>query len=272
MGLVIQFWRDFQLWETSSKLAFLLALAFFPPLLWFVLSTQDEARTFALISLAALGLTLQVIVLWGNRHMVTPYTKAQRAFLAGDLARAQELLEGVLDSARARQRPVSVDTYVLLGNVYRQQGNLVQSEAILARAVSEAPDYHFALYGYGKTLLAMGDYGEALTRIKNSLSLGAPSVVQFDVGHVAFRLGDWQEASTMLKAVLPTLDEPHRILMAKHLLNRMARATFALDDSLLEGLPLWEREARLYVQTPYGQALLEDVRAWQTQTHDTKGG
>jgi tetratricopeptide (TPR) repeat protein len=272
MGLVIQFWRDFQLWETSSKLAFFFALALFPPLLWLVLNTQDNARTIGLISLAGLGLTLQVIVLWGNRHMVTPYTKAQRAFLSGDLARAQELLEGMVESARARQRPVSVDTYVLLGNVYRQQGNLVQSEAILARAVDEAPDYHFALYGYGKTLLAMGNYHEALTRIKNSLSLGAPSVVQFDVGHVAFRLGDWQEAGTMLEAVLPTLDEPHRILMAKHLLNCMARATFALDDVVPLGMPLWEREARLYAHTPYGQALLADVRAWQKQSQDTRKG
>ncbi len=262
MGIALQFWQDFKQWDTPSRMAFFIALVLMFPLMAIAINTQDRTQSLAFVGLVGLAIVLQIIVMWGNRHMITTYTRAQRAMMAGDLVTAQQLLEGIVARGHSVSRPISIDVYVLLGNIYRQLGHLSQSETMLTRAIENSPEYHFAVYGFGKTMLAQGNYHEALTRIKKSLSLGAPSVVQFDIGHVAFRLGDFVTAKEALEGVLDTLDEPYRLLMAHHLLNQINATPVSLETFLTDGLPLWEREAGLYMATSYGKDLASDVAHW----------
>lgn len=263
MGILIQFLQDFKQWEKSSQWALGLAFALMGVVGAIALTGQESLRTPSLVGLIGLGIVAQGIVLWGNRHLVTDYTQAQRAFLEGDFNRVKMLLEAMIARSQTQKKPISADVYVLLGNAYRQLGDLVSSEHRLRIAVTQNDDYAFALYGLGRTFFAMGNYQEAVTTIMKSLRMGAPSVVQFDLGHVAFRAGQIETAKEALKAVLTELDTPARTLMAHHILNQCGETVTPLSPWLDAGLPFWAEEASRFAQTPYGEAITQDVLYWQ---------
>lgn len=264
MGLLWQFWQTAQQWDTPSKVAFVLACGLLVVVGGAMLTVDGNTRTPTIVGFVGLLFVLQMIVLWGNRHMVTPYTTAQRAFMAGDFVRACAALEAWLMPTPENLASLAHkhnDGVVLLGNVYRQLGDLAHSETLLTHAVTTRPHSHFAWYGLGRTQLAMGKYQESLTSIKKSLSQGAPSVIQFDIGHVSVRLGDAVAAQEHLQAVFASLNEAHRQLMAQWWLHQAAQMPAPSQALLVAGLPFWQEEIKRFAGTPYAQALVQDVDA-----------
>ena len=249
----------FRVWDRPTRIAFTLALvllgisialAFFGPL---------DVRQPALIGAGGLFIVSQVLIMWGNRNMVTPYTRAQHAFLEGDFQSARDLLDAVRSNGKADVRDLT-----LLGNTYRQLGQLDASEDSLTEALRLRPNHHFPLYGFGRTLLIQGRYTEAVDTITRALEAGAPPVIQVDLGDAYFRQGVWEEARVTLKGVRPLVIEPHRALMVDYLLYRLEQGEPPAPAIIEAGLPYWQAESERFRHTPYGQALVDDVRQLQT--------
>jgi len=245
-------------WDRTSRAALLLAIVLLLVDLFFIAFGPVSARTPAMIGLFGLVIAIQIIILWANRGMVTPYTRAQRHFLAENFESAREILEDL----RAKDK-ADVRALTLLGNTYRQLGALTESEAVLREALAIQPNHHFPLYGFGRTLLVQGNYAEAAEVIRQSLSVGAPQIVQLDAGEALYRAGDREAAREMLEAALPSSDEPQRRLMAEYLLYKLGVGDVPAVTLLEEGLPYWEAHAERYDQTIYGQNLADDIRAMQ---------
>jgi tetratricopeptide (TPR) repeat protein len=201
----------------------------------------------------------QIVIMWGNRGMVTPYTKAQRAYLAEDFVTARQVLEVLHANGKADYRDLT-----LLGNTYRQFGYLGKSEEVLTEALQLRPNHHFPLYGFGRTLLVQGRYAEAIDALQRALAAGAPSVVQFDLGDACFRHEEWEQARRVLEGVTSLTEEPHRALMAAYLLYRLEAGEPPSAELVEAGLSYWRAECERFRQTSYGQALANDVRYMQT--------
>lgn len=254
-GILFDLWQQIQQWDRASQLALLLA-AILWLLVGIVFVTQPELRTPATIGLVGLTIAMQAVVLWGNRGMVTPYTQAQREFMAGDFVAARETLLSLL---RSDDTP-DVDAYVLLGNTYRHLSQLDESEDALRQALQRRPDYHFPLYGLGRTLLAQGHYAAAADAIQQALEAGAPSIVAFDLAHIEYRRGNAAASLDWLRR-MPTPDEPYRNLMTAYLLHKLGSADAPSAYVIDEGLPFWEAEAARFSHTPYGADIAQDVAA-----------
>lgn len=254
-GILFDLWQQIQQWDRASQVALALAAG-----LWLVVGAvfvaQSDLRTSATIGLVGLTIAMQMIVLWGNRGMVTPYTQAQREFMAGDFIAARETLLSLVNSD---DKP-DVNAYVLLGNTYRHLSQLAESENALRQALQRRPDYHFPLYGLGRTLLAQGRYAEAEDAIQQALDAGAPTIVAFDLAHVAYRQGDDTAALDWLRR-MPAPDEPYRNLMSAYLLHKLGSADAPSARVIDEGLPFWEAEAERFSHTPYGADISQDVAA-----------
>lgn len=262
MGILIRFWEDVRRWDKPTQIGFALALILAIVAGGLALGGAEAIRRPAAIAGVGLVLIAQMLVMWGNRHMVTRYTQAQRLVLAGDFEQARQELLALMSEAQTRGKKPRIDAIALLGNVYRHLGDLEQSEQVLKQALAREPEYHFPVYGLGRTYLAQGRYQEAVTFIKKSLSLGAPPVVQFDLGHAAYRYNELETARTALaEALTHEPIEPHRRLMAMYLLDKMGAEGSDIPNATLiqEGIAFWRAEAERYAQTPYGQALLEDI-------------
>ena len=158
MGLLFRFFAQFRLWDTPTKAGFAIAAVMLFFLIGLAMAGIQTISNAAWIGVAAMLFTMQLIVLWGNRHMVTPYTQAQRSALQGDFAAARDILATYIEE----EKNPPADALTLLGNVYRNLGDTDKSKAILTEAVQKAPAYHFSLYGYGRTLLVTGDYSQAM--------------------------------------------------------------------------------------------------------------
>lgn len=250
-------WREMlRDWDRPSRAAFLIALALILVMLVVASLGPAALRQPALIAAGGLFIIAQIIVMWGNRGMVTPYTRAQRAYVAGDLETARSLLEAQRASGQA-----DVQALTLLGNTYRQSGRLDDSAAVLQEALDLRPGHYFPLIGFGRTLLAMGHYGEAAEILEKALFAGAPQVVQFDVGEIRYRQGLRDEAVELLQSARPFLREPYHIMMAEYLLFQSGAAEQPPRELIERGLPFWEASAERFHDTPYGQALLQDVRS-----------
>ncbi len=193
--------------------------------------------------------------MWGNRGMVTPFTKAQRHFLAGEFEAARDILE----SLRARGR-ADFEALTLLGNTYRQLGMLDRSEAILHDALQTGPEHHFPLYGFGRTLLAQGHYTEAAGYIQRAFDAGAPPVTRFDLAHALYRQGETAQALHWLEAAREVIDAPYRLLMIDYLRYRLGAGERPSPEVIEAGLPYWRASAERFAHTPYGRALDEDVQ------------
>lgn len=245
-------WSRFSQWETTAQVALLLALLLLLLSSGALLAGPDDLRQPALIGTAGLIIVIQFIFLWANRGMVTPYTRAQRAFLAEDFEHAALILDELRQRGKADYRALT-----LLGNAYRQMGRLPESSAALAEALAIQPNHHFPLYGFGRTLHVEGRYAEAAAAFEQALAAGAPDIVRLDLGEVYFRQGRAAEAAATLNQT--QTDEPHRLLMKAYVLYRLGAGAFP-DAGLVEvGLPYWRASAERFSATPYGQQLAEDI-------------
>lgn len=249
---------SFRLWERTSQIAFGLALLLLVIVAAAYLSGAENLRQPSAIGVFGLLIILQIIILWANRGMVTPYTQAQRHYLAGNFAEAIRLLEGVRQAGKADVRALT-----LLGNTYRQEGHLEESEAVLREALELQPNHHFSLYGFGRTLMVMGRYAEASEVFIQAHEAGAPEIVRLDLGEAFYRQGETQQALEWLMSAEPAAYEPYQALMLAYLTYRLGQGQPPASDLLQAGLPFWEASAGRFRHTPYGQALAEDVRVMQ---------
>jgi tetratricopeptide (TPR) repeat protein len=254
--------RDFHTWDKSSQAALVIALGLCVIFGLAILIAPVEWRQLAMIGLVGLIFVMQVIVLWANRAMIAPYTQAQKRFMEGDFEQARALLEQLRDSGKANMRVLT-----LLGNTYRQLGKLDESEIELRKALDKESLHPFPLYGFGRTLLSKGNYHEAVIVLEKSVHAGT-MVAQFDLGETHYRLGQWQEAKTHLQAVRPSLQEPYRALMADYLLYRLGAGEPPSPTLLHNGLPYWQETAARLGNTPYGNALVEDIDAMHILTEE----
>lgn len=247
---------DFKTWDRPTQWAVIIGLALLVTLL-IVAFTVPELRPYALIGAGGLLVVAEVAALWGNRGMISLLSQAQRLYLEGDLTATVNLLE----DARRRGR-IDARALALLGNTYRQLGKLAESEQILLEAVDKAPQHYFPRYGFGRTLLAKGDYAGAVEAMRRAVALGAPSVTRLELGEALFRAGLRAEALVELDSVDP--DEPYRKLMRDYLLHQIdGRFPPPSPPLIREGLPYWVASAERFRHTAYGAVLQQNIEAIQ---------
>lgn len=254
MRILYGLFREIPKWDKSSQIALLIALIMLA-IVVSILVTAPDLKTPASIGAVGLLLATQGIFMWGNRNMVSPYTQAQRLFIDGKF----EEVVAVLKQYIADEPHPIIDALVLLGNAYRNLGQLHESEAILRIALARRKNYHFALYGVAKIRLAKGDYGEAIKHLEIALKHGAPDIIRFDLAHALLRLGQEDEAIAILRELV-SVEDAHRALFAQYALY-MDGAEKPSASLIEAGLPFWKAESERFHDTPYGQAIAHDVRA-----------
>ena len=244
-------------WDPASKMALGISLVLFLLLLPLGFFGPEPIQLPAKSGAFGLLLTMQLLVLWGSRRVLSPYHQAQQHFIDGDYAAARDILEGIPDSGRK-----SVDALTLLGNVYRHLGDLDKSRAALQHALQLRPDYHFTLYGLGKLKLVAGDYEAASCFIRKALSSGAPDIVQFDLGQAFYLLGKHRQANQCFDNIHSIIDEaPAQVVLMDYYRHQMQGGASPSPSAIREGIQFWRQEAGKYRHTPYGAALQKDVAA-----------
>jgi tetratricopeptide (TPR) repeat protein len=256
-GITRNLLRQFGNWELPARIAFFTALALLLVMVAIGSTLPPEGRQYVLIGIVGLMIVTQFIFMWANRGMVKPYTKAQRHYLAGDFEAARDVLE-----ADCAQGGCDASSLTLLGNIYRQLGDLEKSKERLTQALEMKPNHHFPLYGFGRTLLVEGRYAESASMIEQALSVGAPPTVYADLGEALYRAqGDRTRVIEALDAARePSAHEPHRALLVAYLLYQLGIEDRPRLSLIAEGLPYWQATAERFAHTPYGQAVAQDVR------------
>ncbi len=249
--------KQFRLWEPSTRFAFATALVLMLLAVGLLLFGPSELRQPALIGVIGLILAAQVIFMWGNRQMVTPFTQAQRFYLAEDFTAARTILEELRAADKADSTALT-----LLANTYRQLGMLDESEEVVKKAIEIRPFDPFPLYGFGRTLLVKGLYKESAEILRQALETGAPPLVHFDLGEALYRQGLVDEARDELIAAGNSPDA-FRELMRDYLLYCMGTHEKPTREVVQAGIAYWQDHAERFRQTPYGQALANDVRQMQ---------
>ncbi len=260
--LTAYLWRMIRSWERPTQIAFAVGLALFGLAFVVLQFGPVELRQPSLIGVIGLLFVCQIIFMWGNRHMVTPYTQAQRKYLAEDFAGACAIMEQVEAQGKA-----DVNTLTLLANSYRQLGDLDKSEEIVKKALALRPNHHFPLYAFGRTLLIKGQFKEAAAIFQQALEAGAPEIVRIDLGEALYRAGDGAARETLEQA-LALEQEPFRRLMMGYLLYRMGAAVPPSPEQINAGLLYWQETARRFKDTPYAQSLADDVLQMQSLLED----
>lgn len=253
MRLLLALIREIPKWDRPTQIA--LAIAFLLLIIdVIILATQPELQAPALAGAVGLLLGIQAIFMWGNRNLVTPFTQAQRHFVAGEFEQVVDVLKQYIED---EEHP-TLDALILLGNTYRTLGQLVESESILRIAIARRPDYHFALYGLGKTFLAKGQYQIAIEQLEKSIKNNGVQTTHFDIALALFLDSHLDEALTELDK-LPPVDEAYRQLLMAYM-----RYLYDPQDNTRQfnwdGLPFWEAEARRFEHTPYGQTIRDLVQ------------
>lgn len=253
MRILINLLREIPKWDRASQIAVMIAFVLLIIDI-VILATVPDLQNPALIGFVGLALAIQGIFMWGNRNMVTPYTQAQRLFVAGEFEEVVTVLKQYIED----DPNALIDAFVLLGNTYRNLGQLHESEAILRVALARRKDYHFALYGVAKIRLVKGDYDEAIKHLETALANGAPDIIRFDLAHAMLRSGQETEAIEIFRD-LATAEDAHRALFSQYVLY--VDGGEKPKETLIEaGLPFWQAEVRRFGDTPYAEALAHDVR------------
>jgi tetratricopeptide (TPR) repeat protein len=265
MGFAASFWRDMQAWDRTVKIGVGMALALLIVLIILTLIAPQSVRPMFLIGIVGTIIVAQVLVLWGNRHLVTAYTRAQQQFLAGDYPAARDtLLASIAETEQKGKRP-SIDTLTLLGNTYRNLALLRESEDILTTALQRQRSNPFPLYGFGRTLLAAGRFSEAEAYFQRAIDAGGPAGMRFDVALAQILQSSSATVSPILRQVAEdTTQDVTRRWMAWRLLSaeEPISVSFSTDEALL-AQDFWHKEAERFASTPYGHMINELLN-----THD----
>ncbi|MDX2136510.1 MAG: tetratricopeptide repeat protein [Chloroflexota bacterium] len=244
--------REFPTWERPVQISMVIALCLLLVMVVLFLGAPDDARQNVLIGIGALTLVTQIIWMYGNRGMVTPVGKAQRAYLRGDYAAVLEALEPQHAAGNADST-----TVMLLGNAYRQLGRLDESLAVLSEAVDKYPNHHPSLYGFGRTLIIKGNFAEGADWIERALTAGAPPMLRFDLAEAYYLLGERERAQAALEAT--DTSEPQRALMSAYWRWRYANAPAPATTLIEAGIGYWQALTERFAETPYGLAVAQQV-------------
>jgi len=259
-GITRTFINRFKGWDNASRLSFVIAGVLMVALVLFGGNLPDELRQNALIAVAGLFITMQAVFLYANRGMVSALTAAQRQYLTEDFVGARQTLENALEN---RQRP-DFRALTLLGNTYRQLGLSDNSFEILTKAVQAAPHHHFPWYGFGRTLMTLGRYGEAVEAFQRALAEGAPAVAQLDHAEALYRAAAGSEMVLhALAAAEVGDDEPYRALWSAYLRWRITGKNPPSRDLINAGMAYWEAMAERFTHTPYGRSISADLKQLQ---------
>lgn len=259
--ITASFLERFHHWDRASRTAFILAGGLMVFLVIFGRGLPDDLRQNALIGIAGLFIVMQVIFLYANRGMVSTLTTAQRHYLAEEFTAARDLLEAALaNTAKPDFRALT-----LLGNTYRQLGLADQSHQTLTKAVQAAPQHHFPWYGFGRTLMTLGQYNQAIEAFERALQLGAPTVTLLDLAEAHYRAG--AEAALIIDILqkAPPPDEAYRALWADYLHWRISGGEVPDPTLIADGIGYWQAIAQRFAHTPYGQAVAADLTVLQEQ-------
>ncbi|MDZ4763701.1 MAG: hypothetical protein SGI73_04055 [Chloroflexota bacterium] len=262
--LIRQIVKSYSTWDRPTQIALLAAVGLFIPTVIVALIAPDGVRPFAWFGAGMLLLTAQIAVMWGSRGMVGVTTLAQRAYLAGDLARARMLLEQLRTSGSADFRALT-----LLGNVYRQEARLDESLTVLYEAIDKVSDHPFPFVGIGRTLLSMGEYIPAAVAFEQALAFEAPDSVWVDLAEGYFRLDRADDARAALDKSVSALSEVHMALMAAYLRYRLGVGNRPPKDLIETGMIFWRAAAVRFAHTSYGVALADDIRVLDELIQET---
>lgn len=215
------------------------------------------------IGLMAVIVGLQIgIVMQGKRPAPS---QAQQLYLAGQFTEAARVLESQL-----ADDPYNPDALTLLGNTYRQMGQLEASEQRLREAVEHNPTHWMALYGLGRTLMVQGAYREAATMIEAALQHGGRKSLRAELALALHYAEAPDEAKQAAHSAARRLSaEGYRVLMTNYLLYVFAthEAERVLAKQVMQrtadGLTYWQAQAERFAQTPYGQRVAMDVMTIQ---------
>lgn len=247
--VIVHIIKQFRLWDKPTQVAFVMAIILAVPALILSVTGDETIRGYAVISLMASLFMAQLIFLWANRGLVNEYTRAQRHFLRGEFDEVIAIL-----TAHLQNKPKDVQVMTLLGNAYRQLGNLQASHAVLLEAVNIQPMNYFPLYGFGRTLLVAGQFSDALAIFQKTLKAGGHAITYFDMGEAAYFGGDFEIAHEALtRGLAEKAGDENRVWLAQTLLSHLdntPRPTLP-DDSRV----YWTKQATLFENTPYGGAL-----------------
>lgn len=261
-----EFWRGLRNWERPARLALMLGLLAFFPLLWLWLEGPPQARRFGLAGLCGLGLGLQMVFLWAWRHMLSDWSQAQRLYLDGEFEAACDLLQSRRAAGRADMRSLT-----LLGNALRQRGLQGESEVVLREALGQRPGHAFPLTGLGRTLLAQGRYSAAVDALGEAVTAGAPAIVLLDLGEALFHAGRREEARETLQSGMKATDDPGRLLVGQQLLHQLGGAEAPAAQLVRAGRPWLLAQAERHAETDYGRALEKLLQALDSRPADSRG-
>jgi tetratricopeptide (TPR) repeat protein len=167
----------------------------------------------------------------------------------------------------------STEALTLLGNAYRQLGDLPKSEEVLKQALSDAGQDPFPLYGLGRTYLAQGKFDDAADFIRTALQNGGRKATRVEMA-LAMYYGD-SAAEHILeecyKVSRQLKMEDYRVLMVNHLLYQLhQRPDHANPEQVnlakgliannAKGLAYWEAEAKRFADSDYGKRLADDIK------------
>jgi len=238
-------------WDASAKIALAIAILLLLLLLAVGFLGPSAIRLPARFGAFGLLVSIQLLLLWGNRRDASPYHQAQQHFIAGEYPAARALLESVPERGRA-----SVDPLVLLGNTYRHLGQFELCRSALSRALELKPGHSLARYSIGKLELALGNYGTASDCFQGAIAAGAPDIVDFDLGQARYLAGDGDAALTNLTQARAALaEEPAQLLLLQYYMHALHAGAWPDQQLIDENLKHWRDEADKYAETPYGRHL-----------------
>lgn len=218
-----------------------------------------DKQLWAVIGLFGLFVVVQGVILvrlWQQRPAVR---QARRLFMQEDFEGVVRVLEADRDAGQS-----DAVSCTLLGNAYRQLGQLPASETLLREALDHDPASPFAAYGLGRTLLAAGQFGDAAALIGQAVEQGGQPVILIELALAHFYGGDQAAALAALKRSDEYSLEPPRMLMGRYLRWRLGElddeAARAQLGAQVAGLALWKAEAARFASTPYGVALSADLQ------------
>lgn len=218
-----------------------------------VMTNIGSAEDFPLVvSVLIVASALQIGALFYNQR--GGFSQAQKLFVSGDYEQAIAQLEA------QEQRDSKAET--LLGNAYRQNGQLEKSESTLRAVLEASPRDAFPLYGLGRTLLAQGRFSAASETIGQAVELGGRKVIRAELALAHFLEGRPEAAKAeALRAVRNLQMEPHRHLMMNYILHQVDDDSRAAEmmPRFMQGLTYWQHEARRFSNTQYGVQLQEVI-------------
>ena len=88
--LITRLRRDFGTWDRETRIAFAAAVILLIAAVAVALSAPPEARLPILVGAGLLLVVVEISVLWGNRGMISTFTRAQRLYLDGELEAARD--------------------------------------------------------------------------------------------------------------------------------------------------------------------------------------